>query len=318
MRVRRATAAVASVVTAAALAAAAAGMPASASPPAEPRAARTHAPDDMPNPLGDKMRATRKAALEKVLRGEAKVQRRGKSDVVQLGKKKFAQLSMEKTDKIFTILVDFGDKTDPRTGGTAGPVHNQIPQPDRAAADDTDVLDRRLQPRALPRHDVRPDGESIRGLLPQAVATAGSSPRATSPTGCTVPYNEARYGSNEHRPTPTATGTSSRTPPPPGTTPRRPPARRRRRDQDLPRAVRQRGTATTSTATATSTSPTATSTTSRPSTPVRARRPAAAPRARTPSGRTAGTPTPTDAARPARRGNKRGGVPDRQLRHLDR
>ena len=79
-----------------------------------------------------------------------------------------------------------------------------------------------------------------------------------------------------------------------------------------------RSTATTTTATATSTSPTATSTTSRRSTPVRARRPAAAPRARTPSGRTAGTPTPTSAGKTGPDGNKLGGVPARQHRHVDR
>ena len=68
------------------------------------------------------------------------------------------------------------------------------------------------------------------------------------------------------------------------------------------------GTATTPTATATSTSPTATSTTSRPCTPARARTPAAAPRAKTPSGRTAGTSTPPTTARPAPTGAKFGGA----------
>ena len=30
-------------------------------------------------------------------------------------------------EDIFTILADFGDQTKPAQGGTAGPVHNQIP-----------------------------------------------------------------------------------------------------------------------------------------------------------------------------------------------
>ncbi len=195
MRVRRATAAVASVVTVAALAAAAAGMPASASPPAKPGAARTHAPDDLPNPLGDKMRATRKAALEKVLRGEAKPQRRGKSDVVQLGKKKFAQLSMEKTDKIFTILVDFGDKTDPRTGGAAGPVHNQIPQPSRGRNNTTYWTPDFNRQHYLDMFFGQ-DGESMSTFY-RAQSQGQYTVAGDVSNWVTLPYNESRYGSNE-------------------------------------------------------------------------------------------------------------------------
>ena len=52
---------------------------------------------------------------------------------------KYVELGREKTDKIFTILVEFGDKVDTRHvdpdgtaqaavkkyGGTAGPLHNR-------------------------------------------------------------------------------------------------------------------------------------------------------------------------------------------------
>ena len=104
----------AAVAALATLAATAAWIPASASPPArEAPQARTHAPDDLPNPYGDKLRETRKAAIEKVLRGEATVERRGNSNVVRLAKGEYAQVSMEKTDQILTILTAFGDKTDP-------------------------------------------------------------------------------------------------------------------------------------------------------------------------------------------------------------
>ena len=195
MRPRKATAAVASVVTVAALAATAAGMPASASPPANPQAARTHAPDDMPNPYGDKLRATRKAALEKVLRGEATVQRKGKSDVVQLAKGKYAQLSMEKTDQIFTILVEFGDQTDPRTGGAAGPLRGEIAAPHRGRDNSTywtDNFDRQHYLDMFFGQDRESMSTFYRAQSQGRYTVAGDVSDWIK-----LPYNEARYGSNE-------------------------------------------------------------------------------------------------------------------------
>jgi immune inhibitor A len=88
-----------------------------------------------------------------VLRGKLKVRQRGASEVVKLGRTTAAQgqpaedqyveLAREKTDKIFVILAEFGNQrdpaypdkdTDPNTPGPTrfdGPLHNQIPQPDR-------------------------------------------------------------------------------------------------------------------------------------------------------------------------------------------
>ena len=43
----------------------------------------------------------------------------------------------EKTDKIFTILSEFGDAGSGRLGTTPGPLHNQIPAPDRAVDNST-------------------------------------------------------------------------------------------------------------------------------------------------------------------------------------
>ncbi|WP_449344314.1 immune inhibitor A domain-containing protein [Streptomyces narbonensis] len=50
-----------------------------------------------------------------MLNGEAKVEKRGGSQVVKLDSKKYVELGREKTDKIFTILVEFGDKVDTTT-----------------------------------------------------------------------------------------------------------------------------------------------------------------------------------------------------------
>ena len=40
---------------------------------------------------------------------------KGGSKVVKLGKSKYVELGREKTDKIFTILVEFGDQVDDTT-----------------------------------------------------------------------------------------------------------------------------------------------------------------------------------------------------------
>lgn len=108
---------------------------------------------DLPGPFTKKNRAERKEALEQVLSGKASVQKRGASQVVRLGKGKYAELGREKTDRIFVILTEFGDTVDNTTtydpdgagpkpavvkyGGEPGPAHNQITQPDPAMDNST-------------------------------------------------------------------------------------------------------------------------------------------------------------------------------------
>jgi immune inhibitor A len=47
------------------------------------------------------------------------------------------QVAFEKTDKIFTVLSEFGDDGLGKYGTDPGPVHNQIPQPDRSTNNST-------------------------------------------------------------------------------------------------------------------------------------------------------------------------------------
>jgi len=175
----------------------AAWLPAAASPPARDDApkARQHAPDDLPNPFGDKLRETRKAAIEKVIRGQAEVQRRGSSDVVRLSKGDFAQLSMEKTDRIFTILTSFGDQIDPRTGGTPGPRPNEIPEPDRLQDNTTYWV-----PDFNREHYLNlffgEEGESMANFY-RAQSQGRYTVTGDVSDWVQLPYNEARYGSNE-------------------------------------------------------------------------------------------------------------------------
>src|SRR6476469_311060 len=105
--------------------------------------------DELPNPVEEKRRELREAALQKVLKGDAKVENRNGSKVVKVGESQmttvsgtvaeqdqYVELQREKTDKIFVVLAEFGDERhpnypdkdqDPKTAGPAtfnGPLHN--------------------------------------------------------------------------------------------------------------------------------------------------------------------------------------------------
>jgi immune inhibitor A len=115
--------------------------------------------DDVPNAAEEKRRELREEAIKKVIAGDAKVRTRGASKVVRMGKTtaikgqpaedQYVELAREKTDKIFVVLAEFGNErhpsypdqdTDPNTAGPArfdGPLHNQIPEPDRSVDNKT-------------------------------------------------------------------------------------------------------------------------------------------------------------------------------------
>ncbi len=120
--------------------------------------------DELPNPDEDKRRALRSEAVQQVIAGTAKPEQRGGSTVVKVGrtaganasqrrgpaqKDQYVELSRAKTDKIFVVLAEFGDERHPNYpdqdtsaafAGPArfdGPLHNQIPQPDRTVDNST-------------------------------------------------------------------------------------------------------------------------------------------------------------------------------------
>lgn len=70
---------------------------------------------NLKGPFSDQQAQAREAALDQVLSGKKTVEQRGASKVVKLDDKKYVELGREKTDKIFTILVEFGDQVDSTT-----------------------------------------------------------------------------------------------------------------------------------------------------------------------------------------------------------
>ncbi|MEU4653833.1 immune inhibitor A domain-containing protein [Streptomyces sp. NPDC023723] len=156
---------------------------------------------DLDGPLSKTQDAQRQEALNQLISGEATAKDRDGSKVVALkGKKggsKYVELGREKTDKIFTILVEFGDQTDSRYGGTPGPLHNQIAEPDRSVDNSTDWLaDYNQQHYQDLYFGTGKDTESLKKYY-EKQSSGRYSVDGEVTDWVKVPYNEARYGSND-------------------------------------------------------------------------------------------------------------------------
>jgi immune inhibitor A len=148
------------------------------------------------NPLGEKREAQRQEAYERLLAGDATPRSVGGSEVVELTEGEFVETAVTGTDKIFTVLVEFGDQTHPDFGGDPGPAHNQIAEPDPDTNNTTiwqEDFDRRYYEDIYYSED--PGVPSVKQYY-----ESQSSGRYTVDGEVTdwveVAYNEARYGNN--------------------------------------------------------------------------------------------------------------------------
>ncbi|MGW0614258.1 immune inhibitor A domain-containing protein [Streptomyces sp. NPDC002788] len=161
---------------------------------------RHHDEHDLEGPLSKTREAQRQEALEQVISGKAKVKDREGSKVVQLkskkGDNKYVELGREKTDKIFTILVEFGDKIDSRYGGTPGPLHNQIPKPDRKKDNSTAWKSDYDQQHFEELYFGSGKGVHSVKTYYEKQSSGRYSVEGEVSDWVKVPYNEARYGNN--------------------------------------------------------------------------------------------------------------------------
>ena len=88
--------------------------------------------DNHPGPLTERQNARRKAAQELILSGKASPDEDG---VVKLGRDKYVQATVTGTGKVFTILSEFGTAGTKKLGLVAGPLHNEMPKPNRETVD---------------------------------------------------------------------------------------------------------------------------------------------------------------------------------------
>ncbi len=129
----------AAAVTALSIPAAAATATPQVASPDQPSKAQ-HKLDDRPAAPIQKQRAMQRKAAELVATGQAKVQKKNGVDVVKVAPGQWAQYGVQDEQNILTFLVDFGDGTSQGSGcaaGPAGPVHNNIPKPDRSTDNTT-------------------------------------------------------------------------------------------------------------------------------------------------------------------------------------
>ncbi|MFE9096402.1 immune inhibitor A domain-containing protein [Streptomyces sp. NPDC007264] len=159
----------------------------------QPAKSREH---DFDGPLSKTQDAQREEALNRVISGKATVTDRGASKVVRLSNGKYVELARERTDKIFTILAEFGTKTS-EYGGTAGPAHNRIAEPDRATDNSTawqaDYNRQHYQ-------DLYFSTDKKKTSLKQFYEKASSGRYSVDgevQDWVKVDYNEARYGTNQ-------------------------------------------------------------------------------------------------------------------------
>jgi immune inhibitor A len=90
--------------------------------------------DNRPGPLTERQNERRKAAQKLILSGQAAP---GEDGVVQLAEDKYYEASVTGTGRLFTILSEFGTEGSGKLGTTPGPLHNEIPEPDRAQNNST-------------------------------------------------------------------------------------------------------------------------------------------------------------------------------------
>jgi immune inhibitor A len=146
--------------------------------------------DDAPHPLGSEQRLAQTAGFEAKLHGKTD----GHTHRVRSGE--YVQLDRSGEDKIWTIIGEFGTQIHPSYGGIPGPLHNQIPQPDRTV-DNTTIWapDFSKQYFTDLLFSEKPGAISMRNFY-----TEQSSNRYTVNGEVTdwvqVPYNGARYGAN--------------------------------------------------------------------------------------------------------------------------
>ncbi|WUC83719.1 immune inhibitor A [Streptomyces sp. NBC_00536] len=191
----------------------AAPAPVAAAVQQDPTAPANQVQHNLDGPFTKKQEAGRKAALEKVLSGKATVEQKGASKVVKLDDKKYVELGREKTDKIFTILVDFGDTVDSTTmfdpdgpdgpkppvqkyGGNPGPAHNQIEQPDRTKNNSTAWRKDFSRDYFQDLYFGTGQGKNSLKTYYEKTSSGRYSVEGQVQDWVKIPYNEARYGSN--------------------------------------------------------------------------------------------------------------------------
>ena len=171
----------------------------------DPAATQASRPDNLPNPLAEAAAAERQDAVTKLVKGQAATKTINGNRVIEVkgktGTSRYIDYPVNREEDIFTILVEFGDQTLTATGGTAGPVRNQIPEPDRtwdgSSTDDNSTYWVKDFNRDHFMDLMFGDGESFKDFYAKQ-SNGRFLAKGDVSDWVKVPYNEARYGSNKY------------------------------------------------------------------------------------------------------------------------
>jgi M6 family metalloprotease-like protein len=158
-----------------------------------PSAARV---DDRPDAAEAERRALSQKATELVVQGKAPIQNKNGTKSVRVAPGQWAQYGVQSSDNILSFLIDFGDKVDARfPAAQAGPVHNQIPAPDRSKDNSTYWTDDFDRQHYLDMF-FGEQGESFRGVY-EEMSSGRYTVGGDVSDWVTVPYASASYGETE-------------------------------------------------------------------------------------------------------------------------
>ncbi len=146
--------------------------------------------DNGHHPLGDQQAMLVAKGLDAKLHGNAP------EKVHQVAVGQYVELAREGEDKIWSVLGEFGTQIHPSYGGTPGPLHNQIPAPDRTV-DNTSIW----SPDFTKSYYENMLFSSAAGAVSMRNFYLEQSSNRYTVNGevtdwVQVPYNEARYGTD--------------------------------------------------------------------------------------------------------------------------
>jgi immune inhibitor A len=150
--------------------------------------------DNLKNPLAAKQQALKANAQSMVLKGNAKP--KGANQVVKVANGQYVELAQTGEDKILTTIADFSDVShESYPDGLDGPVHNQIPAPDRSV-DNTTIWAPDFS-QDYYKHLLF-DKEQVPSMANWYLAQSSGRYSVSGDVSpwLEVPYNEARYGRN--------------------------------------------------------------------------------------------------------------------------
>lgn len=166
--------------------------------------------DNLPDPMSDAQATLRQTAMNEVVAGKATIKTINGKRVIEMQapetaarkrsttgtapkRGKYVEYDVNRNASIFTILAEFGTATKPAQGGSAGPMHNEIAEPNRAV-DNTTIWKPDFN-RAHYQDLMFGSGESMKSFY-KAQSLGRFNVGGDVSDWVKLPYNEARYGHN--------------------------------------------------------------------------------------------------------------------------